>query len=478
MYFKNTSKLVLSITLLSSLSNICCKKFIDIPAPTSSISNKNVYSNDATSIAVLSGIYSQMSQNSIQYGGIDFTSIGFITGLTSDELSLYIGNMNTVLINYYHNSISAQLQSSSFWNTIYNRIYTANSAIQGLSESNGSTEKVRIQLLGEAKFIRALCYFYLVNLYGDVPLVLSPDYNINLSLSRTSQTLVWSQIIHDLTDATKLLSDNFLDATLLSTTNERVRPTKWAAISLLARSYLYTKEWKNAELESSKLIDQSTIFSLVQLNEKFKKNNKEAIWQLQPVTRGWNTEDAKAYIIPSSFGPNGASGVYLSNQLINAFELNDQRKKEWIDSTAFDGRNYAFAFKYQLNTFGEGVNEYNTVFRLSEQYLIRAEARAQQNNISGAREDLGKIREKAGLLNTSATTQGTLMAAIMHERQVELFTEYGHRWLDLKRTNNIDNVMSNVTPQKGGKWSTNWQWFPVPFSETQTDTNIKQNIGY
>ncbi len=61
------------------------------------------------------------------------------------------------------------------------------------------------------------------------------------------------------------------------------------------------------------------------------------------------------------------------------------------------------------------------------------------------------------------------LTALYHERQVELFTEWGHRWLDLKRTKRIDAVMAPVTQQKGGAWNSNWQWYPLPQSEIQTD---------
>ncbi|MGF6850212.1 hypothetical protein QFZ51_005447 [Chitinophaga sp. W3I9] len=479
MHFINIIKYGISSSLLGILLlTNSCKKFVEVDGPITSISGKNVYENDATSIAVLSGIYTKMSENSIQYGGFDLSSIGFITGLVSDELILYIGNTNTTLMSYFQNSMSSRLQGTSFWNTLYSRLYIVNSAIEGLTASKGLNEKVKLQLLGEAKFIRAICYFYLVNLYGDVPLVTNPDYTVNLSLSRSPQNKVWEQIVSDLIDAKNLLSADFLDATLLSKDNERVRPTKWAAIALLARTYLYIQNWKRAEDESSILIDQASIFSLVPINEKFKKNNNEAIWQLQPVLRGWNTEDAKAYIIPSDFGPNGASGVYLSNHLLDVFEPNDQRKKEWIDSISFENSIYSFAYKYKLHTQGEDVNEYNTVLRLSEQYLIRAEARNNQRNFNGAREDLKKIREKAGLPNTIATDFNSLQSAILHERQVELFSEYGHRWFDLKRTNNVNAIMSKVTPIKGGNWNPNWQWFPIPIYDTQANSNIQQNIGY
>jgi len=88
------------------------------------------------------------------------------------------------------------------------------------------------------------------------------------------------------------------------------------------------------------------------------------------------------------------------------------------------------------------------------------------------------IRSRAGLSGTTAATTPDLLAAILHERQVELFTEWGHRWLDLKRTGSVDFVMGGVTPKKGGDWKTEWQWYPISVYELQHDPKLVQNSGY
>jgi len=116
--------------------------------------------------------------------------------------------------------------------------------------------------------------------------------------------------------------------------------------------------------------------------------------------------------------------------------------------------------------------------RLAEQYLIRAEAMAQQNKIPEAAADLNVIRSRAGLPNTTAATQSAMLAAILQERKAELFTEWGHRWLDLKRTNTVDSVMSVVAPQKGGTWQSIQKYYPIPQSELNADPNLVQTPGY
>jgi hypothetical protein len=337
--------------------------------------------------------------------------------------------------------------------------------------------------------MRAFCYFYLVNLYGDVPLVLATDYKQNALLARTGKDQVYQQIISDLKDAQNLLSDKYLDGSLTaySGTPEKVRPTKWAATALLARTYLYTEKWTDAEAQATSVINNSTAFSLDTLNGVFLKNSKEAIWQLQPIRNGVysNTQEGAFFKLPST-GPNTTQyPVYLSNNLLNSFEPNDQRRSKWVDSVvvSISGVPTAFYYpsKYKIGQVNTAVAEYSMVLRLAEQYLIRAEARANVagTGLGGAIADLSSIRTRAGLsVYNGPANKDSVLNAIYHERQVELFTEWGHHWLDLKRTGKVDAVMSTVTPQKGGTWETTDQLYPISSTELQRNPNLTQNSGY
>jgi hypothetical protein len=471
--------ILMASLLLSNLTG--CKKFVQVPGPVTNINSAIVYSNDATAAAVLTGIYSTLSNNSFSQPGL--TSMNFLPELSSDELNLVSGVTNTGYQLYYQNALSATVSSYriDFWDGIYPVIATANSAIDGLNNSTTLTPAVKQQLLGEAKFCRAFCYFYLVNLYGDVPLAISSDYTVNAVLSRTPKAQVYQQIIADLKDAQSLLSSNYLDATLLNITTARVRPTKWAATALLARTYLYTGDYADAITQSAAVISNTSQYQLVALNNVFLANNNEAIWQLQPVVSGQNSVEALTYVIPST-GPNSSQNpVSLSKSLVNSFETGDQRKSSWVGSVTVNGTTYYYAYKYKVAAPNSPVTEYEVVMRLAEQYLIRAEAEANGSGggTSAAVNDLNVIRSRAGLADyTGGTDKTTLLAAILHERQIELFTEWGHRWLDLKRTGNVDVVMNVTTPLKGGTWNTNQQLYPIPYTEIQKDGNLKQNPGY
>jgi len=467
-----------------------CKKFTEVPPPSTTLVQSNVFSTDATAIGALTGLLTQMSNNQ-SFGSGSFAtgqlSVAVSAGLSADELTLWSGQSNSSLVGYYQNNLSAANTSlySDLWPQLFSFIFQANSAIEGLTGTNSSslTTATKQQLLGEAKFLRAFYYFYLTNVYGDVPLITTTDYTITAKLSRAPQSAVYQQIIADLKDAQTLLSPNYLDSRLLKYTGtpERVRPTSWAASSLLARVYLYTSDYSGAAIQATAVINNSAQFSLTSLNSTFLANSPEAIWQLQPVGANnvINTLDGYYFTVPST-GFDDDRSFYLNPTLISSFESGDGRFAKWVGVYGSGSSAVYYPYKYKQSAIGTGSaqTEYLMVLRLAEQYLIRAEAEANLNQTGPAISDLNTIRTRAGLLNTTATTQATLLTAIQHERQVELFSEWGHRWFDLKRTGTIDPVMSIQTPLKGGTWSSYKALFPILNDDIKADPSLVQNPGY
>ncbi|HEY0612001.1 MAG TPA: RagB/SusD family nutrient uptake outer membrane protein, partial [Chitinophaga sp.] len=333
----------------------------------------------------------------------------------------------------------------------------------------------------ESKFMRAFLLFYATNLFGEIPVPLTTNYTTNNAITRSAQAQAYEQIIADLREAQTLLSNNYItgDGNL---TEDKARPNKQAVNALLARVYLYLKNWQQAEALAGSLIADGRYELETNLQQVFLANNKEAIWQLAfTSSTTFANNDIDVYTLTLASAPDAFRTVALSTFLVNAFEPGDQRLTLWV------GRNdvaatpvspagtYYYSRKYRDKTPGA---EYLAVFRLSEQLLIRAEARAQQGNLFGAQTDLNTVRTRAGLPATTATTKEALLDAILHERQVEFFLEWGHRWFDLKRSGKANEVMSVVTPQKGGVWDANWQLLPVPQTELLANHNLSQNPGY
>ncbi|MES1249641.1 MAG: RagB/SusD family nutrient uptake outer membrane protein, partial [Chitinophaga rupis] len=181
-------------------------------------------------------------------------------------------------------------------------------------------------------------------------------------------------------------------------------------------------------------------------------------------------------------------GITLSDSLANAFEPGDLRYTNWVgaDTVPASGPNpqqiYHYAYKYKAKGTLTAPLESVVLFRLAELYLIRAEARAQQNRLSGgngATDDLNVIRARAGLAPTAAVSQTDVLNAIQQERRVELFCEHGHRFLDLRRTGALDGYMTKLVPLKGGAgWNANLAYWPIPVTDIQNDPNLTQTPGY
>lgn len=486
--------ILFSILLLQT----SCKKMVSIPEPVNSLTTTEVFSTDAEANSSLAGIYTQMINNSSP----DFASgaMSIYCGLSSDELVDYNGTTDATGYQFNSNSLLSTngVVSTNFWTNSYKFIYSANAIIEGLAASTGISDSVRKELTGEAKFIRAFCYFYLTNLFGDVPLALTSDWNQTYLMKRTSQADIYKQIEQDLTDAqTLLLSDYSVGG------GERIRPNKWAATALLARVYLFEKKWADAETQATEVINSSQFNLVSSLANVFDANSNEAIWQLQQNNNYaplFNATWDGRYLVPLRFlssYPASTQATILANwsrqaykfiptcyptsELVNAFESGDQRKSVWMDTTGTlpDGNIY-YVRKYILSSTttapGGSIPQYYMVLRLAEQYLIRAEARAQLGE-SNAVDDLNAIRNRAGLANyAGATDQTSLLNAIYHERQVELFCEWGQRWFDLKRTGQAVQTLQSITLHAA--INNNSLLFPIPYSELQKDPNLVQNEGY
>lgn len=453
---------------------ISCTKLVEVDNPDTGTSGEVVFTSDQTAIGVLTGMYAKIITSNFPSGMIN--SISVYSSLSADDLTLWSGATETNQIAFYTNNLNSR-NSLDFWNSSYQLIYIANSSIEGLQMAQTLTPAVKTQLIGEAKFMRAFLYFYLVNLYGDVPLVLSSDYSQTSMLPRTSKSQVYNQMISDLLDAQNYLSTNFLDGSLLKTTSDRVRPTKWAATALLARIYLYTEQYSKAKEASSSIIANTSNFTLDIISKAFLKNSPESIWQLQPVKNGQNTPEAWFFKLPAT-GPASSYPCYISNSLYSSFETNDLRKSEWIGTLTLGSNTFKYPTKYKSATLNAGVTEFSTVFRISEQYLIRAEANLKLTDTASCKKDINTVRARAGLNDILTNDVTSLQKAIMQERRVELFTEWGNRWFDLKRSGTIDSVMTIETKNKGGTWVSTSSLYPIPLTEIQKNNNLKQNEGY
>lgn len=450
------------IAFLLILSICACSDFIELDAPQTQIVSQTVFENEASAASAIRGIYALMMTNTSFIKG----SLEEYTGIASDELINYSTNVNR--LQFYQNSLTAINDDvlTIFWGEAYKYIANANVILEGLEKSQAISSLTKAKLKGEALFIRSFCHYYLAVLFGDVPYLTTSGYEVNATQPRASFAEVISKIEADLLTAMPLLPQDFS-----ASKGERIQPISDAAAALLARIYLYKGEWKKAEDMASTIIGKSNLYQLTtNLNGVFLANSMETIWQLKPVVPNTGTPQAPIFILNGA--PNGISRrVSVTPELIIAFENNDQRKTAWIATFTNASGSWNYFNKYKSTT---APVEYSMIFRLAEQYLIRAEARVHMQDFEGARTDLNVIRNRAGLANTNVNDTESILQAVLQERRVELFGEVGHRWFDLKRMQKIDEVLSIVKPQ----WEATDALFPIPNAERLLNTNLSQNPGY
>lgn len=456
-FFYSSLMLFTSIFLIAS-----CKKFVQVPAPETQAELSKIFGDDKTAESAATGLYFRMVASGSAFAN---SGLSVNAALSADEITNV--STNATYDAFKNNDLLSTNTtiSNTFWTEPYRLIYHANAVLEGLQASSSLSVQVRNQLRGEMLYSRSLLYFWLSNIFGAVPLQTATDYQVNAVMPRTDTSKVNTQILADLLEARALLTNS-------NSTTSNLRPGPEAVTSLLARLYLYRRDWADANAMATEVIN-SIKYSLETLANTFLATSKETIFQIYK--QNTNTGDGGTFIPTStSVRPN----FIVTNNLLNSFEAADLRKSNWLKSNTVSGVAYFYPYKYKVRAITP-VTEYVIVQRLAELYLIRAEARANLNDLIGAIDDVDMIRKRAGLSTIKAInptiSKIDLIETIYKERQLELFTELGHRWFDLKRTGRVNAVLGDL---KGSNWQITDQWFPIPFAQIELNPFLTQNDGY
>lgn len=455
-------------TIFLTIISLClysCDNFLEVGPNTSELDAELVFENDNTAIASLEALYHEMQFSSFASGNT--SSVGYLGNTLADDAIEY--NINNDRYDFYNNSVRADNNANmGIWSSAYKILYECNALLEGVMDNYELSKEVIEQIESEAKFIRAFAYYYLVHLYNDIPLVLSTDYSVNQSLPRNTVEEVYVQIQKDLNDALQYLPKDYKYSN-----GEHIRPTTFAAYTLLARVALWQQNYDEAIDYTEKVII-SEQYDLATLDEAFKANSEEAIWQLIPVEPNTGTNEGAVYILHNNPGiTNNNSSQALTDNMLSIWDNDDLRYSHWINIYAEGSDHYYYPFKYKIKNGGD-TEEYSMVMRLAELYLIRAEAYAMMGNIDQALTDLNVIRNRAGLSNWEISDVTDIKQMVLEERRRELFSEWGHRWLDLKRFGKIDEVLGGKKP----KWSPDAKLLPIPEEDLLRNPFLTQNPGY
>ncbi len=341
-----------------------------------------------------------------------------------------------------------------FYSNLYKAILSSNSVIENSSDANE---------IAEAKFLRALSYFKLVKVFGDVSVVLTGQPSIeDTNLTRQPAAGIYTDIIvPDLQDA------------ILDLTNSVAsdRASVLAAQALLGKVYMYMGNFGAAETQLATVVSNAGSEGVI-----LATNFADVV------------TDSSSEIIFATQVSISVPDEYSATEFTGWFAGNDTKAPLPLDAdltAAFDAAGDTVRKGLSIDTansvgvkYSGGLDQDWIELRLSDIILLLAEARNENSNASGTQSAtilglLDAIRTRAGLASLSGTamTQATVRQAIANERRLELAME-GERWFDLVRTGTVDAEMGQTI-------NSNYYVFPIPNSEIlATGGVITQNAGY
>jgi hypothetical protein len=479
---KKIKSLLIAVAAILVVSS-CKEDFIDLE-PVSTVSTDALYKTDADFKDAVTGIYGVFQtqyENMWLYGDMrgDDSWDELVKG-TPAAFDLFTVNNDDPVIR-------------STWRNYYSIIYRANMLLAKIEGADVSIVKNKDRHVGEAKFLRALAYFDLVRIYGDVPLVTTPlTIEEAYETGREKVDKVYEEvIIKDLLDAENKLLVKYSGADV-------GRATKGAAKALLGKVYLTRKDFVKAE---AKLKEVTTMgYALLKnYNDLFDftkdEHHSEYIFDIEYeqgigegncFTTNFTPKDpAIAAFFGVTGGQNGANNPPLS--LFQLFPPGDLRKDvtaanghynkdgKWIPLLPTSNDVQTFTKKYMVRLLANCDGRANwKVIRYADVLLMYAEALNENGKTTEALNFLNLVRERAGLQGYSGLTLENARENIYLERRLELSFE-GHRWFDLVRTGRALSVMA---PQGMKPYMA---VFPIPLNQIQLINNpsiFPQNPGY
>lgn len=352
---------------------------------------------------------------------------------------------------------------SDIWTTFYQAIGRSNLLLKAIEDDKGMTEASKLTAKGDALFIRSLCYYWMVRIWGPVPLRLTPIAgSSDVTLAVSDVNAIYAQIISDLK-----LAETYLPVTV--TPANAGRATAGAAKTMLADVYLTLKDYTNAKAKAKEIIDNKSTYgyelvsSLETLYSPTAATNSEDVFSIKfDQIAGYGSflpvYSADARAKEAGLAARGLSylGTKNSVPLIAGWDTKDLRRNFNIYNTVTiggakvpailtNGFDYFFG-KYKDPNAADEVGAGNDfyIYRYADALLIFAEA---ENQLSGATSDaynaINQVRRRAyGLPTSTASVIADLPSGlsktdfddlVFRERGYEFFFEV-KRWFDLERT--------------------------------------------
>lgn len=478
---KKLKYIFLSLVLISF---VACDDALELE-PEQSLSTDAAFADEKTSLASLVGVYS-LAQDLEVFGGLS----AVISELQADNMN-FVGSFPTLQDVKNYVTLADNGSVRTLWQDNYSVILGANAIIQNVPkvEDVGFTDAERKQFIGEAKFMRALVYFNLVNLFGQpfnvsngntpgVPLVLTPDLLDGKPAAKPARNTVaevYAQIEKDLTEALADVPNNYATAD-----QTRGRATKGAVNGLLSRLYLYKGDWAKVLTTTDAILANKTLYNLAADYTFYDGNTTEDVFSIQMTatdnsrtgTGGW-----AGYHLPAARG--GRGDAPYSADLLAAYNQTTDKRFTALTLKGTDAASGAATF---TTKFKDGVTNTDNgpIIRVTEIVLNRAEALMKSTNTVNADAILllNQLILRAGLPAVSAADfadANAFLNRILLERRKELAFE-GHRRMDLLR-NGLP--LRSSGPQAAiSKPGDSKVVLPIPQRDIDLGASLPQNAGY
>jgi starch-binding outer membrane protein, SusD/RagB family len=518
---KNISKILVAGGLTFALTlNSCSENILD-QVNSNTVSTGTFWKTPEDVEKAVNGIYHPLT-NTFFFGRIIHTSIM----LRSDEFNIRPAGGNTAISTLQGGPGNARW-AEEVWSEPFKAIYRANAVIENTNATNISDETRRNGLVGQAYFLRGFSYWYLLNIFGNVPLITkTPKVAEEYFPAQATKEAVWTQIVADFDQAEKLLPATW-------TGDNKGRPTSGSAAGMRGKSLLYQGKWAEAEAAFRKVVSggKYALLPANRYNQNFdesNENNEESVFELQYLgiqSFSWGVDipgvgtmgNYHIDYAPPTKSPDQSH--YVNSWVKNLFEANGESVRreqalayDYVGSKGYGGVPFntdfagdivkakadkmepIFTKKYagldigtrdKVDFLGTNVGNNWRIMRYADVLLMLAESLNEQGKTAEAETILNQVRFRANVKAKNSLTKASMTQAIIDERTLELNGE-GHRFFDLVRWNLAETYMganskhgSNPKSLSGGvfvKGKHEIVW--IPQGELQANKNLKQNPNY
>ena len=473
MEFKNLIRVYIYFSMI--FVAISCDKVLEEKVY-SEMSNEEALNSKSGLSSILNSGYNQIQLREYWYY--------FFSAMSSGETYNQGGSISAQLTPLFDFTWTSNLDwFQSAWTKSYGAIRDANIVLDNVDNDNFDIA-FKKEITAEAKFIRGRAYSLLYDWYGPVPLYLTSSTD-SLDISRPTIEKIHVQIENDLIEAS---IDLPVDAQSYG------RATKGAALGLLCKFYLNTKQWTKSADIAEQIINMNKYDLLPNYGNLFSVTNEgniEMIW-VNACTPQGNTNQINAVTFPNDFplpNPNNAvfaARAYLFDQFVNSFNDNDSRKSlivtEYTNTSGKHvqllGNNQSLPLKYDWDPNASGPSAGNDipVIRYADILISRAEA---LNEINGPTQEsidlINKVRNRAGVsgLNVADFDKESFRNEIFKEREWEFYYEMKSREDQIRQGTFISKAI-----ERGKNAQPYHKLFPIPQGEIDASLILEQNTGY